>query len=140
MLSVRFGNSLWRSDFLLFLEFINIVSILFYNFIEFIILLYIFQVISFAWYREYIICLIIFRKFSDILPAFTCARAISNLWSICLGVSILKLEWSETLAIRTMQAKSGGSVVPFSCLLKFKIISTILTILFEFSFLESFLY
>ena len=35
------------------------------------------------------ICLISFSKFSDVLPAFTCARAIGNLSSICLGVNIL---------------------------------------------------
>ena len=35
------------------------------------------------------ICLISFSKFSDVLPAFTCARAIGNFQSICLGVSIL---------------------------------------------------
>ena len=35
------------------------------------------------------ICLILFSKFSDVLPAFTCARAIGNLSSICLGVNIL---------------------------------------------------
>ena len=28
-------------------------------------------------------------KFSDVFPAFTCERAIGNLWSICLGVNIL---------------------------------------------------
>ena len=37
----------------------------------------------------------LFSKFSDVLPAFTCARAIGNLWGICLGVNILRLEWSE---------------------------------------------
>ena len=35
--SERLSNSLWGSDVLLFSEFLNIVSILFYNFIEFII-------------------------------------------------------------------------------------------------------
>ena len=45
------------------------------------------------------------------MPAFTCARAIGNLWSIFLGVNILRLEWSETLqsdtlATRAMQVKS----------------------------------
>ena len=60
---------------------------MYYIFIEFIILLYTFLVISFARYKEYMICLILFSKFSDFLPAFTCARAIGNLWSICLGVS-----------------------------------------------------
>ena len=33
------------------------------------------------------ICLISFSKFSDMLPAFTCPRAIGNLSSICLGVN-----------------------------------------------------
>ena len=35
------------------------------------------------------ICLISLSKFSDALPSFTCARAIYNFWSICLGVNIL---------------------------------------------------
>ena len=48
VLLVTLSNNLWRSDVSLFLEFINILSILFYNFIEFIILLYTFLVISFA--------------------------------------------------------------------------------------------
>ena len=79
ILSVRLSNSLCESDVLLFSEFINIVSTLFYNFIEFIILLYTFLVISFARYREYIIFLASFSKFSDVSPAFTCASAIGNL-------------------------------------------------------------
>ena len=41
-LPVEFSNSLWSSDVLLYLEFINILPILFYNFIEFIILLFTF--------------------------------------------------------------------------------------------------
>ena len=45
ILSERFNNSLLRSDVLLFPEFINIVSIRFYNFMEFIILLHTFLVI-----------------------------------------------------------------------------------------------
>ena len=60
-------KSPWGSDVLLFSEFINVVSLLFYNFIEFIRLLD--------------------SKFSDVLPA--CARAVGNLWSICLEVNIL---------------------------------------------------
>ena len=87
------------------------------------------SVITFAWYKEYIIWQISFRysvhfvlklnrihyivihffsnffssiqriceiiwqisfsKFSDVLLAFTCASAIDDLWSICLGVNIL---------------------------------------------------
>ena len=39
ILSITLSNNLWRSDVLLFLGFINIVFILFYNFIEFIILI-----------------------------------------------------------------------------------------------------
>ena len=78
ILSARLSNSLRGSDVPLFLEFINIVSILFYTFIEFIILLYTFLVISFAQYKECIICLISFSKFSDALPAFTYASAIGN--------------------------------------------------------------
>ena len=39
--------------------------------------------------------MILFSKFSDVLPAFICARAIGNLWSISLGVNILGLECSE---------------------------------------------
>ena len=35
------------------------------------------------------ICRISFCKFSDVLRAFTCTRAIGNLQSICLGVNIL---------------------------------------------------
>ena len=42
--------------------------------------------------------LISFSKFSHVLPAFTCTRAIiANLLSICLGVNFFKLEWSKTL-------------------------------------------
>ena len=36
-------------------------------------------VISSSRYKEYMICLISFSKFSDVLPAFTCGRAIDNL-------------------------------------------------------------
>ena len=92
ILNVRLSNNLWRSDVSLFLKFINIVSILFYNFFEFIILLYTFLVITFSRYKKYIIWLISFSKFSDVLPAFTCATALGNLWSISLGLNILRFE------------------------------------------------
>ena len=36
------------------------------------------------------------------LPAFTCAYAISNLWSICLKLNILR---SETVATRATRDK-----------------------------------
>ena len=48
------------------------------NFIEFIILLYAFLVISFAQYKVYLIFQILLSKFSDGLLAFTCARSIGN--------------------------------------------------------------
>ena len=98
ILSERLSNSLWGSDILLFSEFINIVSILSHNSIEFIISLHHFFVISFVRNKEYLIWQISFSKFSDVLRAFTCASAIVNPWSICLGVSVLRGEWSETLA------------------------------------------
>ena len=91
ILPERLSDSLWGSDVLLFSEFTNLVSILFYNFIEFIILLYTFLVILFAQYKEYIIWWITFINFSDVLLAFTCASAIGDLWRICLGVNILSL-------------------------------------------------
>ena len=46
-------------------------------------------VIYLDWYKEQTICLISFNKRSELLPAFTCASAIGNLWSICLGLTIL---------------------------------------------------
>ena len=54
------------------------------------------------------VCLISFSKFSDVLPAFTCARAFGSLSSIYLGVNILRLEWSRV-------AKSGKPV-PSICI------------------------
>ena len=47
----RLSNSLWESDDLLFSEFKNIISILLYNFIEFIRILYTLLVISFARFK-----------------------------------------------------------------------------------------
>ena len=79
-----------ESDNLLFSEFINIVFILSYNFIQFIIVLYTFFGNSFTPYREYRICLISFGAFSDVLPVFICEKTIGNLWSICFGVNILR--------------------------------------------------
>ena len=79
ILSERLSNTLRGSDVLLFSEFINIVPILSYNLTEFIILLYTFLAISFSLYKEYIIYLVSFSKFSDVLPAFTCTRAIANI-------------------------------------------------------------
>ena len=65
--------------------------------------LYIFLVVSFAQYKEYIVCLISFSKFSDILPAFTGASAIDNLSSICLGVNILSCLWILSCELRDLK-------------------------------------
>ena len=75
----RLSNSLRESDVLRFSELISTASILFYKFIEFVILLYTFIVISVPRYKKYTIFLISFSKFSGVLPAFTCTRAIGNL-------------------------------------------------------------
>ena len=69
VLSKRLINSLSGSDVL---EFMNIVSILFYNSLEFIMLLCYFLVLSFGRYKK-------ITTFSGELPAFTCSRAIGNL-------------------------------------------------------------
>ena len=114
---------------------------LFYIFIEFIIFLYTCLGISFVRCKEYMICLTSFSKFLDVLPAFTCTIAIGILWSICLGVKILRLEWLETMVkfyrkyfaiecIKNSFSKFSGTfsffcffsgVSSFSCFLKFKI-------------------
>ena len=76
-----------------------------------------FLVISFVSYKEDIVCLISFGKFSAVFPAFTCARDIGNLWSICLGINIL-------------------SSLLYYGLLKSRIFVTISAIFFGFSFQE----
>ena len=50
--------------------------------------IYTFFIISFAQYREYIICLVSFSRSSDVLPAFIYENDIGKFWSICLGVDI----------------------------------------------------
>ena len=124
--------------FCFFSEFINIASILFYNFIEFIILLY----TSFSQYKQYMICLIIFNTFSHVLPAFTCASTIGNLWSICLGVDILiPLTFCYLLKSRIFSIISttffrfSFSGISFLLILFLKSISPLLTLFTNFSFL-----
>ena len=104
-----------ESEVLLFLKIIDIVRILFYNFIEFIILLCIFLVSSFARYKQYIICLISFSNFSDVLSTFTCR--IGNLWSICLIVNALSCLQSETLQLEDLAARAKilGHPFPYVC-------------------------
>ena len=41
--------------------------------------MYTFLVISFSQCKEYVICLISFSNFADVIPVFTCATAIGNL-------------------------------------------------------------
>ena len=48
-----------------------------------------FLVDSFWLIKKKTICLITFNKLSALFPAFSFARAIGNLWSICLDVNIL---------------------------------------------------
>ena len=89
ILSGRLSNCLCRLGVSLFLEFINIVSTLHYNYIKLVMLLYTFLVIYFSQYKKYIIWMISFSKFSDVLLGFTYSSAISNFWRFCLSVSIL---------------------------------------------------
>ena len=70
------------------------------------------------------ICLISFNKFPDVLSALTYARTFANLCSIYLGLNIWSCE----------QKTPKGRLLPFHCLFKSRIFSTISTILLEFSF------
>ena len=80
ILSVRLSNSCLRIRcFTIFRMYKYSIHFLFYTFIEFMILLYTFLVISLAQYKEYMIFLISFNKFSDKLSAFTYASTIGNL-------------------------------------------------------------
>ena len=63
---------------ILVVRLIESISFLYYTFTEFIILLHPFLAISFAGYKEYMICLISFSKCLDVLTAFNCGRAIGN--------------------------------------------------------------
>ena len=83
ILSDRFSNGLWAADFYVFLELTNIVSTFYYNFVEFIVLLYTHLAISISWNKEYKVWEISFRKFSDVLPIFDYARTIGSHWDIC---------------------------------------------------------
>ena len=79
-LSERLSNSLCALDVLPFLEFIKVASILYYNCIEFVVLLHSFLVIHFSQSKEFKIWQISFSTFSDVLPAFTSTSVISNLF------------------------------------------------------------
>ena len=93
-----------------------------HTFIEFIILLYSFLVISFVQYKEYMIWQISFSKFSDVLTALTCTRAMGKLWSICLRVNIWAAyrdftfrDLSSMQATRARRTKSKGWPFPCVC-------------------------
>ena len=66
ILAVRLSNSLWRSDILLFLEFIDIVSILFCNFTEFITFLCTFLV-SFLFCFVVVVVVVLFFFYTKII-------------------------------------------------------------------------
>ena len=60
--------------------------------------------------RKYDMPDISLSTFLDELPGFTCERIIGNLWTICLGVNVLRLEWSETLSGVGYPEKSVPSI------------------------------
>ena len=68
---------------------IQYLLFMYYTFVEFIMSLYNILINYFAWYKAYMIWRTSFNKFSDVLPAFTRASAIGNLWNICLGANFL---------------------------------------------------
>ena len=70
-----------------------------YNFMKLSRPLHNFLIVSFAWYRKYIIFLNSFRKFSDALFAFTCVSTIGNFWSSCLEPNMLSLFPSVTFLL-----------------------------------------
>ena len=84
----------------------KIISSLYSTFIEFIIVLHAFLVISFAWFKGYIIWRILFNKLWDVLSVCSCTSAIGNLWSICLRVNIM-FSYSQRLATQAEFEKSS---------------------------------
>ena len=120
-MSERLSNSLWGPNVLLFLEFINILSILFYNFIELIILLYTFLVISLAQHKEYIIWWISFFLVFICLTCFYLCK--------CFWKSLKHL-------FRCYYLEFKGDFVPFRSLFKSMMFSTIPIILSGFSALR----
>ena len=116
VLSERLSNNLWRPDILLFSELINIVPILYYKVIEFIIFLYSFLVILFAWYKENIMWRISFKMLLYLLPDFTCVTVILFL-SICLCPNILipSAGFVLYLASEAILKKSPNNSTTISC-------------------------
>ena len=60
------------------------------------------------------ICPILFSKFSDILPVFSCARATGNLRSIGFEVNILSQVQLETLPTRAKSKTLAFPCVDFN--------------------------
>ena len=102
----RLGNNLSGSDVLLFSEFTNIVSILFYNFIKFIMLLHTFLLVSFARYNEYMISLISFSKFQMYYLLLLVQKLLVIFEGICLGLNILIFESSGILRLETLATRN----------------------------------
>ena len=44
------------------------------------------------------------------LSAFTCATAIGNIWSTCLGVNIFRLEWFDTFSDKGVASIFIGNI------------------------------
>ena len=109
--SVKLTNGLWGSDVLLLLEFTNIVYIfvLYLYWIQYIVIYLL--VISFARCKKYLIFLITLGKFLNVVPVFSCPRAIGYLWNRFLGVNILRLEWFETLSEKSVPSVSVGNIL-----------------------------
>ena len=74
-------------------------------------LLYSCFVIFFDLYKEYSSCLISFLGFSELFPAFSCAKEIGNLLSIWLSVSIVN---PCPLCFRSFKQKSRILLTIFS--------------------------
>ena len=107
--------------FVLYLYWIYyIVSILYYTFIEFIILLYDCLVIPFARCKEYIFWQVSFSKFSDILLAFPCAIVIGNLWGIFKGLilSVFFYEMMHVSPLISLRKKSYKGLITFQYCIK----------------------
>ena len=108
----------------------NTVSIFCYNFVEFILLLSTFLVISFLdrkniWFDDFsLVNPLMNDLFSLFLPVLR--KLLTVFETFCLEVNIWRLKWWKTLILRV---KSKGSPIPSYCLLKLRVFLIILIIL-----------